>query len=192
MSRRDLKGNVADTCLISDEDEYANESQISSYSQSPSPVLSSEQIADQTPKTTKIFKSPLRKKSKRRETPDEIDDRLLQIEEEKLKCLQGNANDPDAQFLMSLLPFLKDIPKHRKLMVRTKIQQVLIEEQTAALSPVVFESSEDSTQYSVDFNMPQNNTTTIQGKSQEASDRPQILTEGVLSQYIMQFNPNIN
>lgn len=122
------------------------------------------------------------KKTKRRQTPDEIDDRLLQIEEEKLKCFQGNANDPDAQFLMSLLPFLKDIPTHRKLIVRTKIQQVLIEEQSAALSPVLFESSEDSTQYSVDFNMPQNNTTTIQGKSQE----------GVLSQYIMQFNPNIN
>lgn len=182
MSRRDLKGNVADTWLISDEDDYPNETQSSSYSHSSSPVQSSEQIGDQTPKTTKTFKSPLRKKTKRRQTPDEIDDRLLQIEEEKLKCFQGNANDPDAQFLMSLLPFLKDIPTHRKLIVRTKIQQVLIEEQTAALSPVLFESSEDSTQYSVDFNMPQNNTTTIQGKSQE----------GVLSQYIMQFNPNIN
>ncbi|CAB3224858.1 unnamed protein product [Arctia plantaginis] len=99
-----------------------------------------------TPK--KIFKSP-KKKIKRRQ-PDEIDIRLLQIEEEKLKCFQESANDPDAQ-LMSLLPFLKDIPKHRKLMVRAKLQQVLIDEQNAISSAVLFDSSSDSTQYSVDF-----------------------------------------
>ncbi|XP_022830914.1 uncharacterized protein LOC111359557 [Spodoptera litura] len=52
----------------------------------------------------------------------------LQIEENNLKCFPEITYDSDAQFLMSLLPFLKDIPKHRKLHVRAKLQQVFIDE----------------------------------------------------------------
>lgn len=113
----------------------------------------------------KIFKST--KKVKKRQ-PDEIDTRLLQIEEGKLKCFQESANDPDAQFLLSLLPFLKDIPKH---MVRTKLQQVLIDEQDAASSAVLFDSSALS-EYNVNFSMPQNNSTQEQSQ-QSLSILPQ-------------------
>lgn len=131
MFRRNLKGNVFDKVDNSDEDDYANESQSSCFTPSSSPVQTSELIVAQTRKSTRQFKSPLRQTIKRRQS-DDIDNRLLESEEDPLKCFKGNANNSDAQFLMSLLPFLEDIPKHRKLMVRTKIQQVLIDEQIDA------------------------------------------------------------
>ncbi|XP_063623009.1 uncharacterized protein LOC134795107 [Cydia splendana] len=52
-------------------------------------------------------------------------------------------NDHDAQFLMSLWPFLKDVPKNRKLMVRNKLQQVLIDEQNDVATAVKVEYSSD-------------------------------------------------
>ncbi|XP_063384719.1 transcription factor Adf-1-like [Cydia fagiglandana] len=52
-------------------------------------------------------------------------------------------NDHDAQFLMSLWPFLKDVPKNRKLMVRNKLQQVLIDEQNDVAPAVKVEYSSD-------------------------------------------------
>ncbi|CAH0728200.1 unnamed protein product, partial [Brenthis ino] len=127
MSRRDLKSSVPSTSEISDgeDQDSANASSCSEYlPPSPSSGRYLKPNSELTPK--KIFKSP-KKKDKRRQ-PDEIDTRLLQIEEEKLKCFRESTNDPDAQFLMSLLPFLKDIPKHRKLIVRAKLQQVFIDE----------------------------------------------------------------
>lgn len=63
--------------------------------------------------STKTFKSPLKKEVKRR-TSDDKDTKLLKIEKEILKYFQLNANDPDTQFLMSFVPFLKEIPQHRK------------------------------------------------------------------------------
>lgn len=186
MSRRYLKSSVPDTDEISDGEDSANTSTCSDYLPPPA-GQSSKPSGEPTPK--KIFKSP-KKKIKRRE-PDEIDTRLLQIEEEKLKCFQERANDPDAQFLMSLLPFLKDIPKHRKLIVRAKLQQVLIDEQNAISSAVLFDSSSDSTQYSVDFSMPQKNSS--QGQMQQSLNiLPQQLSDGALTHYVMQFNPNTN
>uniref|UniRef100_A0A1Y1M5B6 BESS domain-containing protein n=1 Tax=Photinus pyralis TaxID=7054 RepID=A0A1Y1M5B6_PHOPY len=70
------------------------------------------------------------KKMKKRKTPNDIDEKLLEIEEKKLKYFERNTNDDDYQFLMSLLPYLKDVSKTRKLIVRAKLQQVLIDEQT--------------------------------------------------------------
>ncbi|KAL4112101.1 hypothetical protein QTP88_015949 [Uroleucon formosanum] len=92
------------------------------------------------------------------------------LTEEKLKCFQKSANDPDAQFLMSLLPFLKDIPKHRKLMVRAKLQQVLMDEQHSITSAGLYENSSDSSQYSVFQQLPEDD----------------------LTRYVTQFNPNNN
>lgn len=66
-------------------------------------------------------------------------DPFLQIEKEKLKLFAGNAaakEDSDYQFLMSLLPFLRNIPFHRKLIVRHKLQQVFIEEEQNTLPNV--------------------------------------------------------
>jgi hypothetical protein len=106
----------------------------------------------------------------KRSQTDDIDTRLLQIEEEKLKCFQKSANDPDVQFLMSLLPFLKDIPKHRKLMVRAKLQQVLMDEQHSITSVGIYDNSSDSSQYSVFQQLPEDD----------------------LTHYVTQFNPNNN
>ncbi|CAG9792673.1 unnamed protein product [Diatraea saccharalis] len=106
---------------------------------------------------------------------DEIDSRLLQIEEEKLRCFQENTNDPDAQLLMSLLPFLKDIPKHRTLLVRVKLQQVLIDKKAAISSAVQFDNS-DSSQYNVDFSVPQNHSIELQ---QSISILPQQLSDAI-------------
>lgn len=44
-----------------------------------------------TPNNT--FKYPIKKK--RNQPDDDIDTRLLKIEEEKLKCFQKSANDPN-------------------------------------------------------------------------------------------------
>lgn len=64
---------------------------------------------------------------------------LLTIEKQKLlqfNRIQANTHkknyeeDEDFHFLMSLLPHMREIPKNKKLAVRLKIQNVLIEEQT--------------------------------------------------------------
>ncbi|XP_044729187.1 uncharacterized protein LOC123292538 [Chrysoperla carnea] len=47
----------------------------------------------------------------------------------RILCVEEHGNDADAQFLMSLLPFLKEVPHDRKLLVRAKLQQVFIDEQ---------------------------------------------------------------
>jgi len=167
MSRRDLKSSVPDNSDISDEEVLTQTSTSSNYTASSSHCQSPEVNNEQTPKKT--FKSPLKKKIKRSQ-PDDIDTRLLQIEEEKLKCFQKSANDPDAQFLMSLLPFLKDIPKHRKLMVRAKLQQVLMDEQHSITSVGLYDNSSDSSQYSVFQQLPEDD----------------------LTRYVTQFNPNNN
>lgn len=63
---------------------------------------------------------------------------LLIIEQEKLKefkrkgevCHQAKIQeDGDYHFLMSLLPYLRKVPEDRKLDVRVKLQQVLLDEE---------------------------------------------------------------
>jgi len=64
---------------------------------------------------------------------------LIEIEKQKLKrfdTIKENTknsdnykDDEDFHFLLSLLPHLRDIPKQRKLSVRLKLQQVLMEEE---------------------------------------------------------------
>jgi hypothetical protein len=75
---------------------------------------------------------------KRKVRPNTSADPFIQIEKEKLKLFAGNAavkEDSDYQFLMSLLPFLKNVPFDRKLTVRHKLQEVFIEEEQNALRP---------------------------------------------------------
>ncbi|CAH1979889.1 unnamed protein product [Acanthoscelides obtectus] len=78
-----------------------------------------------TPRTS----NPKRK----RNTPADItvDDKFLEIERAKLQLFTEHANKEghsDYQFLVSLLPYLKKVPEHRKLHARNKLQQVLIDE----------------------------------------------------------------
>lgn len=190
MSRRDLKSSVPDTFETSDGNSSFNGDDTNidcNYPPSPSPGQSLvESPIFQSPSQSKNFKSPLKRRPKKRQL-DDIDTRMLKIEEKKLKCIQESANDPDAQFLMSLLPYLKDIPKNLQLMVRTKLLQVFIDEQNASPAPELSYSS-DSTQYSViNFSGSQNN---LPQSQQFVSNVPQNILEGEVSEYVMQFNPN--
>lgn len=63
---------------------------------------------------------------------------LLVIEQEKLNQFKERSEaynqakikeDADYHFLMSLLPYLRKVPEERKLIVRTKLQQVFCDEQ---------------------------------------------------------------
>ncbi|CAH0588203.1 unnamed protein product [Chrysodeixis includens] len=85
-----------------------------------------------------------KRKRRRRSSSNEFDKNLLEMEHEKFRLYQQNVNDPDAQFLMSLLPFLKDVPRHRKLHVRTKLHEVLINEESAFASGADLEEQDDS------------------------------------------------
>ncbi|RZF41530.1 hypothetical protein LSTR_LSTR000244 [Laodelphax striatellus] len=64
-------------------------------------------------------------------------DPFLDIEKQKIKLLSENSllkQNPDYLFLQSLLPYLMKIPENRKLEVRNKIQNVLIDEQSRQTS----------------------------------------------------------
>nr|CAH7763254.1 unnamed protein product [Callosobruchus chinensis] len=50
-----------------------------------------------------------------------MDDKFLQIEKAKLEIFQRKnreESDSERQFLMSLLPFLKAVPRNRQMLVR--------------------------------------------------------------------------
>ncbi|XP_068082909.1 uncharacterized protein [Anabrus simplex] len=97
----------------------------------------------------KPFKSPLKRGKKR----INYDDKLLEIETKKLSYFEQSSKlkqDSDYQFLVSLLPSLQDVPPERKLHVRMKLMNVLVEEQEERnrsvvamrnISPVSSESS---------------------------------------------------
>ena len=76
-------------------------------------------------------------RGKRKSGKSQALSQLMALEERKLNnwrrlCnrnrLLSTQEDEDYNFLMSLLPHLRDIPKRRKLAVRLALQQVLIEE----------------------------------------------------------------
>ena len=54
---------------------------------------------------------------------------------ESKKTCEELEKDDDCHFLMSLLPHLRDAPKWRKLAIRTRLQQVLMEEDMTAVVP---------------------------------------------------------
>lgn len=79
---------------------------------------------------TKYAKDRL-KYAKKFET-NSVDDKFLEIEKAKLEIMSQRKNredsDSEHQFLMSLLPFLKAVPRNRQMMVRNKLQQVFVDE----------------------------------------------------------------
>lgn len=62
-----------------------------------------------------------------------MEDKFLEIEKAKLEifsqCKNREESDSERQFLMSLLPFLKAVPRNRQMLVRSKLQQVFVEEE---------------------------------------------------------------
>lgn len=74
-------------------------------------------------------------KMKRKKKNTELDDnrRLLQLEEKKIAILQQAQDtenkkneDPDAQFLLSILPYIKEFDPLEKLEIRSQIQNVVL------------------------------------------------------------------
>lgn len=71
------------------------------------------------------------KKIRSRDEQPKFDEEIPEIETKKVKYLEDKTirtQDEDYHFLMSLLPYLHDIPKSRKLLVRKKIMDVVIDE----------------------------------------------------------------
>ncbi|CAH1396346.1 unnamed protein product [Nezara viridula] len=121
-------------------------------------------------KAKKSIKSPLIKKMKfSRDQSSRNEDRFLELESRKANCCEegGQQNKyGDKQFLDSLLPFLTDIPKNRKLIARTNIMKVIIEELNRK------ESSHDNyplSHTSVSTNAPNTPASTIFADSDENS-----------------------
>jgi len=54
---------------------------------------------------------------------------------ESKKICEELEKDEDCHFLISLLPHIRDVPKRRKLAIRTRLQQVLMEEDMTAVVP---------------------------------------------------------
>ncbi|XP_063538080.1 uncharacterized protein LOC134747385 [Cydia strobilella] len=113
---RSCKDSVADVSEVSVENNLDEEA--------------SNNTDPQSPHSEKKFKSTFKRR---------------RISTEEKKRIEENfpPNDHDAQFLMSLWPFLKDVPKNRKLMVRSKLQQVLIDEQNEVAPAVKLEYYSD-------------------------------------------------
>ncbi|XP_050515930.1 uncharacterized protein LOC126890781 [Diabrotica virgifera virgifera] len=156
VERRNLHGNISpqeeSNNNSSSESESTLEAADNAYSQSTIQE-SSQQIVNtdiHQPSTsgnkfTSTFRTPSRttlqskkntknrlKYAKNSET-NSVDDKFLEIERAKLEILSQHKNredsDSERQFLLSLLPFLKAVPQDRQLLVRSKLQQVFLEEE---------------------------------------------------------------
>lgn len=133
MTSRDLKGSVP---FIVDEG-GADDSELDHVYENATENTTENTIETMSPQTQqstprRVFKSPTKKKIKRPKDMSDFDDKLLRIEEEKLKLFKQNTQDSEMQFLMSLHPFLKQIPSSRQLAVRANIMQFLMNEATTS------------------------------------------------------------
>ena len=82
---------------------------------------------------------------KRKTLKSDAVNQLLSLEKRKIehfekmpeskKTCEELEKDEDYRFLMILLPHLRDIPKRRKLAIRTRLQQVPMEEEMTAVLP---------------------------------------------------------
>lgn len=78
-------------------------------------------VASEAPKTKKIKSS--------------VYEKMIAIEEEKLKAYKAKSkeksmeDDSDFHFCMSLLPYMRKLPEEKKLSVRIKMQEILLEAQ---------------------------------------------------------------
>lgn len=80
--------------------------------------------------------------------------KLLAIEEKKLSHLQKGSqqyqqqhNDDDYYFALSLVPYIRQLPTHRKLFIRTKFQELLlIEHETLSRSQYIPQPQQTHTQ----------------------------------------------
>lgn len=80
---------------------------------------------------SQLTDTPLKKKKNVRDTTMQ---QLLAIEKQKLSHFQHSSQqqqDDDYHFVLSLVPYIKQLPIHRKLFIRTKFQELLMHEHEA-------------------------------------------------------------
>lgn len=129
----------------------------------PSPSQGTSQLSKMLPPATSTGTK------RKKQLDNNSEDPFVEIERQKIKLLSENAalrQNTDYQFLLSLLPFLMKIPNNRKLAVRNKLQQVLIDEEdratrTPQLSPSSLTTpipSPSSFGYASPLYAPQTNT----------------------------------
>ncbi|KAL1516667.1 hypothetical protein ABEB36_000550 [Hypothenemus hampei] len=132
ISRREFKSNTSDICEDMESHERWDSSPSTSFDAvlSPAALVSSQaSLQNHVKISNKTFKNSLRDKLEKSRPLDDIETQHeLQVEKKRLKCFEEIPDNSDAQFLMSLLPYLNDIPKQHKLIVRGKLQKVLIDE----------------------------------------------------------------
>ena len=71
---------------------------------------------------------------RKRNEKDSALQKLMGVEEEKLRYLKQNSEklqDDDRYFALSLVPYLRQLPTHRKMFVRAKFQEILAQEHEA-------------------------------------------------------------
>ncbi|KAG8289706.1 hypothetical protein J6590_098827 [Homalodisca vitripennis] len=157
MEPRQLKGNIPPPMAIEEDLELESEKDDSLIENSNSnsavhlsePQLAPTALQKMGPPLTTPTKGKLKRldfdrnnsdrgspgkssSNKKKRSVDVSDAHFLEIEKAKLKLFETSAslkNDSEHQFLISLLPYLKNIPASRQLQVRNKLQQVLIDEQ---------------------------------------------------------------
>lgn len=134
FTSRDLKGSVPFIVNggVADYSDLDYENATDNTTENTNETISSH---TQHSNSKRVFKSPINKTSKRPRDMSDFDDKLLRIEEEKLKLFKHNNQDSEMQFLMSLHPFLKQISSSRQLAVRANIMQLLMSENTTPYSP---------------------------------------------------------
>lgn len=108
--------------------------------------------------SSKSFKKPIMTTKRKISKPDVIA-KLISLKQRKVEQLEKRYErtntpedfnkDDDYYFLMSLLPYLHDIPKSKKLATRMQLQQVLINAaETEQARPNSVASSSGSYTYS--------------------------------------------
>lgn len=186
LTPRDLKGS---TPPVEEGEEVIDES---TFLESSPPCFNETELA--TPPPSKLFKSPAKKgKQGCRKTNNEIDQRLLEIEEKKLEYFQ-HSQDSNVQFLMSLLPFLHQIPKSRQLIVRTKLMQVLMDEQNQSMclpstSNYSFAGSSLASSYDHHNQTRDSLSSTYSSNSYGTDDLPQPVPDPSISDFVNNFRP---
>ncbi|CAG5020769.1 unnamed protein product [Parnassius apollo] len=68
----------------------------------------------------------------------DVDQEYLEIKKRKLQLYESrsadkSADDPDRNFLLSLLLYLKEVPRNRKIFVQRKLLDVFMEEENTQL-----------------------------------------------------------
>lgn len=131
MESRELKGGWDNSSQHNtSENNEENHTEICEDNDFPSEMPNTSEIDPHSP-IEPPRPPPTAINKKRKRTENNSDEKFLEIEKAKLQLFAENSaikKDSDYQFLISLLPYLKKVPLHRKMLVRNKIQQVFIDE----------------------------------------------------------------